>query len=35
MATWQERQDLFNLRQFTAAEAHFDAVLAGPEAPGP
>jgi len=26
MATWQQRQDLFNLREFTAAEAHFDAV---------
>ena len=26
MATWEERQGLFNLPAFTAAEAHFDAV---------
>ena len=25
IATWQERQSLFNLPQFSAAEAHFDA----------
>jgi len=30
MATWQQRQDLFNLRQFAAAEAHFDAAVAEP-----
>lgn len=26
IATWQERQGLFNLPEFNAAEAHFDAV---------
>lgn len=26
IATWQERQDLFHLTQFSAAEAHFDTV---------
>ncbi|MGX4694891.1 isocitrate lyase/PEP mutase family protein [Streptomyces sp. JNUCC 63] len=26
IATWQERQDLFHLPEFSAAEAHFDAV---------
>ena len=26
MATWQERQDLFHLPAFAAAEAHYDAV---------
>ena len=25
MATWQERQALFHLPEFSAAEAHFDA----------
>jgi hypothetical protein len=24
MATWQERQQLFHLPHFTAAEAHYD-----------
>jgi 2-methylisocitrate lyase-like PEP mutase family enzyme len=26
IATWQERQGLFHLQEFSAAEAHFDAV---------
>jgi 2-methylisocitrate lyase-like PEP mutase family enzyme len=34
MATWQQRQDLFNLRQFTAAEAHFDAAIPELKEPG-
>jgi 2-methylisocitrate lyase-like PEP mutase family enzyme len=30
IATWQERQALFHLPEFSAAEAHFDAVEATP-----
>ena len=30
IATWQERQSLFHLPEFTAAEAHFDAPGARP-----
>lgn len=32
MATWQDRQDLFNLGDFTAAEAHFDKPTAATSA---
>jgi 2-methylisocitrate lyase-like PEP mutase family enzyme len=34
MATWQARQELFNLPQFTAAEAHFDAAVSQLKEPG-